>query len=70
MKTVQIFILKISLISAMAFVLSACNQSLDNQIEKCVAAVTKQQEEEEPRGSKSDIEAVVRITCLNAAAGK
>jgi len=58
------------LILAAAFVLNACSQGLDNQIEKCVASGMRIGEPYKNDVEKAQQETRARLACLNAAAGK
>jgi hypothetical protein len=55
----------------LAFGLVGCNQnSLDNQIEKCVQAVMKSGEPYKDAGERYGTEVRGRIACLKAASGQ
>lgn len=55
----------------LAFGLAGCNQnSLDNQIEKCVQALMKSGEPYKDADARNEQEVMARLGCLKAASGQ
>ena len=59
-----------ALILASVFILNACGQGLDNQIEKCVASAMRIGEPYKNDVEKAQQETRARLACLKAASGK